>query len=125
MKEEYESAKADLDKASMLERDNGAVRVASTRVQGKLSTIRFQEYREQGNALLKQKKFGEALSFYDKCLKITRQATTLDNVAVFVNKIACLLSMDKHSQVVVEANDALRLLKNYKNRNDGKHSPDE
>ncbi len=53
MKEEYESAKADLDKASMLERDNGAVRVASTRVQGKLSTIRFQEYREQGNALLK------------------------------------------------------------------------
>ena len=58
-------------------------------------------------------------------MKITRQATTLDNVAVFVNKIACLLSLEKHNQVVTEANDAIRLLRNYKNRNDGKHEPSE
>ena len=62
---------------------------------------------------------------YEKCLKITRQATTLDNVAIFVNKIACLLASDRHSQVVVECNDATRLLRNYKNRNDGKHNAEE
>jgi len=65
------------------------------------------------------------LEFYDKCLKITRKATTLDNIAVYVNKIACLLSLEKHGQVITECNDAFRLIKNYKNRNDGKHSDDE
>lgn len=67
----------------------------------------------------------EALQFYDKCLKITRQATTLDNVAVFVNKSACLLSLEKYAHVVVECNDAIRLLKNYKNRNEGKHTSED
>jgi hypothetical protein len=74
---------------------------------------------------LKQKKFSEALEFYDKCLKITRKATTLDNIAVYVNKIACLLSLEKHGVVITECNDAFRLIKNYKNKNDGNHSGDE
>lgn len=115
----------DLDRALLLDKQNGGTRAASQRVQQKLSTIRFEEYRTQANDYLKEKKFTEALQMYEKCLKITRQATTLDNVAIFVNKIACLLASDRHSQVVVECNDATRLLRNYKNRNDGKHSAEE
>ena len=44
---------------------------------------------------------------------------------MYVNKIACLLSLDKHDRVVAESNDALRLIKNFKNRNDEKSSADE
>jgi hypothetical protein len=49
-------------------------------------------------------------------LKITRKATTLDNIAVYVNKIACLLALGKDERVVTECNDALRLIKNYRNK---------
>lgn len=42
-----------------------------------------------------------------------------------MNKIACLLSLDKHERVVQEANDALRLIKNYKNRNEDSSTADE
>ena len=53
---------------------------------------------------------------YEKCLKVTKKATTLDNIAIYVNKIACLLSMDRLTLVVSECNEAIRLIKNYKNR---------
>lgn len=65
------------------------------------------------------------MKYYDNCLRITRKATSLDNVAIYVNKIACLLSLEKFNQVVTESNDALRLIKNYKNRLDGKHSDED
>lgn len=71
------------------------------------------------------KEFFEALEFYEKCLRITRKATTLDNLAVIVNKIACLLSLEKYTQVVSECNDAMRLIKNYSNKAQDKISPDE
>jgi len=83
-----------------------------------LSTVRFEEYRERANDFLKKKMFAEAMEFYDKCLKITRKATSLDNIAIYVNKTACLLSLEKYNQVIQECNDAIRLIKNYKNRND-------
>ena len=44
--------------------------------------------------------FAQALEFYDKCLKITRKATSLDNVAIYVNKTACLLSLERFNQVI-------------------------
>jgi hypothetical protein len=66
--------------------------------------------------LLAEKKFAEAMEFYENCLRITRKATTLDNVTIYVNKTACLLSLEKYTSVVSESNDALRLIKNYKNR---------
>ena len=80
----------------------------------------FDQYRQEANEYLKLKQFTEALEYYEKCLKITRKATTLDNIAVYVNKIACLLSLNRHDRVVSECNDAVRLIKNYKNRFDGK-----
>ena len=58
-------------------------------------------------------------------MKITRKATTLDNIAIYVNKTACLLSLEKYNRVITECNDAVRLIRNYKNRGDGKHSADE
>ena len=42
-----------------------------------------------------------------------------------MNKTACLLSLDRFSRVITECNDAVRLIKNYKNRNDGKHSTED
>ena len=47
---------------------------------------------------------------------MTRKATTLDNIAVYVNKIACLLYLDRLERVVSECNEAIRLIRNYKNR---------
>jgi len=44
----------------------------------------------------------------------------LDNIAIYVNKIACLLSMDRLQQVISDSNEAIRLIKNYKNRFDVK-----
>ena len=52
---------------------------------------------------------------YEKCLKVTKKATTLDNIAIYVNKIACLLSMDRLAVVVTECNEAIRLIKNFRN----------
>ena len=125
VKDEFELAKQDLDRAMMLDRENAAVKLAQQKVQQKLSTIRFEEYREQANNYLKQKQFAEALEFYEKCLKITRKATSLDNIAIYVNKTACLLSLERYNRVITECNDAVRLIKNYKNRNDGKHSAED
>ena len=42
----------------------------------------------------------------------------MDNIAVYVNKIACLLSLENHDRVVLECNDALRLIKNFKNKSE-------
>lgn len=93
VQEDYEKAKVDLDKALNLDRQNPAVRLAQKKVQDKLNTISFEKYREMANQFLKEKKMVEAMEYYDKCLRITRKATTLDNVAIYVNKIACLLSI--------------------------------
>ena len=57
---------------------------------------------------------------FEKALRVTKKATTLDNIAVYVNKIACLLSLDKLDKVVSECNEAIRLIRNYRNRFDVK-----
>jgi len=85
-----------------------------------LDDILFKKYRDEANEFLKNKKFQQAMEAYERCLKVTRKATTLDNIAIYVNKIACLLSMDKLTQVVQECNEAIRLIKNYRNRFDVK-----
>jgi tetratricopeptide (TPR) repeat protein len=97
VQEQFEQAKEDLDKAMLLDPQNPIVRASVKRVQERLNTVKFDEYRSKGNDFLKQKKFPDAMEFYDKCLRITRKATTLDNVAIYVNKIACLLSLEKYN----------------------------
>ena len=49
----------------------------------------------------------------------------MDTIALYVNKIACLLSLDKHERVVTECNDALRLIRNHRNRFEEKQTPEE
>jgi tetratricopeptide (TPR) repeat protein len=85
-----------------------------------LDTVLFDKYKKNADIYLKDRQFSEALEFYEKCLKITRKATTIENIAVYVNKIACLLSLEKHEKVVQECNDALRLIKNFRNKFDQK-----
>jgi len=114
--EDYEAAKADLDKILILEPGNGEATGLLKGVQQKLDGVTFTKYREEANKLLQQREFQAALEAYDKALKVTRKATTLDNIAVYVNKIACLLSLDKLDRVVSECNEAIRLIRNYKNR---------
>ena len=50
---------------------------------------------------------------------------TLDQIAISVNKIACLLSLEKHERVVTECNDTLRLIRNFRNRFEEKQSQEE
>ena len=49
----------------------------------------------------------------------------MDTIALYVNKIACLLSLEKHDRVVSECNDALRLIRNHRNRFEEKQTPEE
>ena len=42
-----------------------------------------------------------------------------------MNKIACLLSLEKFDRVVSECNDALRLIRNHRNRFEEKQTPEE
>ena len=114
--ENYEASKADLDKILILEKNNGEADGLMKTVQSKLDGVTFSKYREEANELLKKREFQAALECYEKALKVTRKATTLDNIAVYVNKIACLLSLDKLERVVSECNEAIRLIRNYKNR---------
>ena len=74
---------------------NSEAKSALKVVQEKLDNVMFGKYREEANEFLKQKKFQLALDSYDKCLRVTRKTTTLVNIEVYVNKIACLLSMDR------------------------------
>jgi len=85
-------------------------------IQKKLDEVTFTKYKDQANELLKKREFTSALELYEKALKVTRKATTLDNIGVYVNKIACLLAQDKLDKVVSECNEAIRLIKNFKNR---------
>jgi len=57
VKEDYEKAKEDLDRATMLDKENPVIRASKEKVQQKLNTIKFDQYREQANQFLKQKKF--------------------------------------------------------------------
>lgn len=114
---QWENAKADLDRALMLDKTNAAVVASQKKIQEILNTIKYDELREQANKCLQSKNFFEALELYEKCLRITRKTTTLDNLSIYVNKIACLLALEKHQQVINECNDATRLIKNYQNKN--------
>jgi len=116
MRREWEKSKEDLDKILQLEPKNSEAQGLLKTITSKLDEILFTKYRDEANEHLKNKRFQQALDCYDKCLKVTRKATTLDNIAVYVNKIACLLSMDRLAQVVSECNEAIRLIKNFRNR---------
>ena len=72
------------------------------------------ENKIEAERLFKEKKWSEALEYFEQCLKITRKASTLNNISVFVNKTACLFALNQLDLMLSESNNALRLIKNYK-----------
>ena len=90
--DDYEKAKADLDRVLILEPNQAEASGMLKVIQKRLDEYTFTKYREEANELLKKKEFTAALQLYEKALKVTRKATTLDNIGVYVNKIACLLA---------------------------------
>ena len=123
-----EKAKADLDRALLLEPQNGEAKVIAKRVQDKLDTVQFETLNKQANEFQKLQDFAAALEYYDKCIKLQTarsKGITIDTIAIHVNKIACLLSLEKFDRVVSECNDALRLIRNHRNRFEEKQSAEE
>lgn len=113
---DFEKSKADLDRILILEPQHAEATQKLKVIQKRLDEVTFAKYKDQANELLKKREFARALDLYEKALKVTRKATTLDNIGVYVNKIACLLAQDKLDKVVHECNEAIRLIKNFKNR---------
>lgn len=89
---DYEKSKADLDRLLMLEPAHSEANQLLKVIQKKLDEVTFAQYKDEANELLKKREFTKALDLYEKALKVTRKATTLDNIGVYVNKIACLLA---------------------------------
>lgn len=76
----------------------------------------------------KQLNWAGALEYYDKCIKLQTSRSkglTIDTIAIYVNKIACLLSLEKFDKVVSECNDTLRLIRNHRNRFEEKQTVEE
>lgn len=125
---ENEKAKADLDRALLLEPQNGEARVIAKRVQERIDSVLLEQYNKTATDYQRAGNFAGALEYYDKCIKLSTsraKGVTLDTIALYVNKIACLLSLDKHDRVVTECNDTLRLIRNHRNRFEEKQTPDE
>ena len=114
--QDFEKSKADLDKILILEPQHPEAAQKLKVIQKRLDEVTFAKYKDEANELLKKRDFTKALDLYEKALKVTRKATTLDNIGVYVNKIACLLAQDKLDKVVQECNEAIRLIKNFRNR---------
>lgn len=123
-----ERAKADLDRALILEPQNGEAKVIAKRVQDKIDSAEFEVLNKQANEYQRQQDFAAALEFYDKCIKLQTarsKGITIDTIAIHVNKIACLLSLEKYDRVVSDCNDALRLIRNHRNRFEEKQTVEE
>lgn len=123
-----EKAKVDLDRAILMEPQNGEAKVIAKRVQDKIDSVVLENYNKQAVDYQKEGNFAGALEYYDKCIKLSTsraKGITLDSIALYVNKIACLLSLEKHERVVTECNDALRLIRNHRNRFEEKQTADE
>lgn len=97
-------------------------------MQDKLDSVSLDTFNKQATDYQRQGNFAGALEFYDKCIKLSTsraKGITLDTIALYVNKIACLLSLEKHDRVVTECNDALRLIRNHRNRFEEKQTAEE
>jgi len=64
------------------------------KVQDKYNEIIFDQNKIEGDWLLSIREFSKALEHYEKCLWITRKATTFSNIQVLVNKTQCLLKLE-------------------------------
>jgi hypothetical protein len=77
-----------------LEPKNIEAQAMLKKIQDKYNEILFEQNRLEGNRLLGSGNCVEALEYYEKCLRITRKATTYNNISVLVNKTQCLLKLE-------------------------------
>jgi tetratricopeptide (TPR) repeat protein len=109
-------ARDDIDRCLILEPKDGEARSMLKGITSNIDASLFLKHREEANEFLKSKKFFEALEAFEKCLRVTKKATSMDNIAIYVNKIACLLALDKLERVIQESNEAIRLIRNFRMR---------
>ena len=111
---EMKKAKVDLDKCKMYEPRNPEIKVLLDKVDNSLNIEVYAELKETGRELQMQSSFIDALQKYEECLKLTQRKISLNNIGVFVNKVACYLSLFKYQKVVTECNTALVMIGNYR-----------
>ncbi|CAI2387071.1 unnamed protein product [Moneuplotes crassus] len=114
MIKEYEKAKKDLDECIRLDRRNKEAQSILKKVQGEINDILYKENKDEAERLFKEKEYSKALEHFEQCLRITRKASTLSNISVFVNKTACLFALKQNDLLITECNNALRLISNFK-----------
>jgi dyslexia susceptibility 1 candidate gene 1 protein len=112
----YKEAKNDLDFCVMYEPGNSEVVGLLKTVQQNLNREILKEAKEAGQKLQIEKKFAEALEKYEECLKVTKKETSLDNISIYINKIACLLPLGKHEKAIQDSEVVIRLIQKYKNK---------
>ena len=113
MTQQYEKAKNDLDECVRLDRRNKQAETMLKKVQGEINDILYKENKDEAERLFKAQKYNEALEYFERWLKITRKASTLNNISVFVNKTAWLFALNQLDLMITESNNALRLIKNF------------
>ena len=113
MTHQYEKAKNDLDEWVRLDRGNKEAESMLKKVQSEINEILYKENKDEAERLFKEQKWSEALEYFEKCLKITRKASTLNNISVFVNKTAWLFALNQLDLMISESNNAIRLIKNF------------
>lgn len=72
------------------------------KVQDHINDVIYVENKTEAERLFKNKQWVEALEYFEKCLKITRKVSTINNISVFVNKTACLLALNQFDLLLRE-----------------------
>jgi len=112
----YKEAKSDLDFCVMYEPSNSEAGGLLKIVEQNLNKEILKEAKEAGQKLQIEKKFAEALEKYEECLKVTKREISLDNISIYINKIACLLSLGKHEKAIQDSDVVIRMIQKYKNK---------
>lgn len=102
MLRQLEQAKRDLDECVRLDRRNKEAQNMLKKVQTEINDELYVEHKLEAERLFKAQKWNEALEHFEHCLRITRKASTLDNISVFVNRTACLLALGQLELLVAE-----------------------
>ncbi|CAH3194909.1 unnamed protein product [Porites evermanni] len=66
--------------------------------------VKFAQSKEQGNALVKQNRYDEAVACYTECIEIDPE-----NVAVYTNRALCYLRLNQDELAIQDTTEALRL----------------
>ena len=74
--------------------------------------------KEEGNGLLRGRKFAEALEFFVKCLKKLQlnDDNLVDYLSIMLNQTICHLHLDHLDDIISIGLRGIKLIRNYENR---------